>query len=142
MNQHIAQVTFLVRDYDVAIEFFTQALGFAVVEDVPLGGGKRWVLVSPPGSSGIRLLLAKAVTPEQDAAVGRQGGGRVFLFLHTDDFWRDFRRMVSRGVKFAGEPREETYGTVAVFADLYGNNWDLLERKGPEPTSGVASRSP
>jgi catechol 2,3-dioxygenase-like lactoylglutathione lyase family enzyme len=128
MRQHIGAVTFLVRDYDEAIAFFTGTLRFVLLEDSLLGDGKRWVLVAPPGG-GPRLLLAKAVTSEQAAAVGRQAGGRVFLFLHTDDFGRDHRHMKERGVRFAGEPRHESYGTVAVFTDLYGNKWDLLELK-------------
>lgn len=129
MKQKLSAVTFLVRDYDEAIAFFTQSLRFSLVEDSPLADGKRWVLVAPPGAAGTCLLLAKAVTAEQAAAVGRQGGGRVFLFLHTDDFARDYWEMRARGVQFAGEPRHEPYGTVAVFADLYGNKWDLIEPK-------------
>jgi catechol 2,3-dioxygenase-like lactoylglutathione lyase family enzyme len=131
MSQQIAQVTFLVRDYDEAVAYFTQTLGFHLLADSPQGGGKRWVVVAPPGGAGPGLLLARAATPEQAAAVGRQGGGRVFLFLHTDDFDRDHRAMKARGVQFAEEPRHEVYGTVAVFADLYGNKWDLLESKAP-----------
>jgi catechol 2,3-dioxygenase-like lactoylglutathione lyase family enzyme len=127
MQQTIAAITLLVRDYDEAIEYFTQALGFELIEDTPLGDGKRWVLVGPPGSAGIRLLLAKAAPPEQTASIGTQAGGRVFLFLHTNDFWRDYHAMRSRGVAFAEGPREEEYGTVAVFTDLYGNRWDLLQ---------------
>jgi catechol 2,3-dioxygenase-like lactoylglutathione lyase family enzyme len=126
MRQAIAAVTLLVRDYDEAIDHFTQALGFELIEDTPLGDGKRWVLVGPPGSAGTRLSLAKAATPEQTASIGTQAGGRVFLFLHTNDFWRDYHAMRSRGVAFAEAPREEEYGIVAVFADLYGNRWDLL----------------
>ena len=129
MKQNIAQVTFLVRDYDEAVAYFTQVLDFELVEDTAMGGGKRWVLVRPRGGSGTALLLARAATPEQEATVGRQAGGRVFLFLQTDDFRRDFESMKAKGVKFAEEPRKESYGTVAVFADLYGNKWDLLERK-------------
>ena len=133
MKQQIANVSFLVRDYDEAIAFFTKALGFSLEEDTQLAGGKRWVVVAPPGTAGTGLLLARATTVEQEAAVGRQAGGRVFLFLLTDDFWRDYRTMQARGVRFVGEPREEVYGTVAVFADLYGNKWDLLERKSARP---------
>lgn len=127
MPQMIGHVTFLVRDYDEAIAYFTGALGFDLVEDTAQSEVKRWVLVRPPGSGGTSLLLAKASTPEQEARVGDQTGGRVAFFLHTDDFWRDYRAMRARGVSFQEEPREEAYGTVAVFADLYGNRWDLLE---------------
>jgi len=119
----------VVRDYDEARAFFTQVLGFTLVEDTPLGGGKRWVLVRPPNSPGTSLLLARAATAEQESRIGNQTGGRVFLFLHTDDFWRDYQQMTARGVKFREQPRQETYGTVAVFEDLYGNKWDLLELK-------------
>lgn len=127
MQQKIGYVALMVRDYDEAIAYYTQKLGFALVEDSPLEDGKRWVLLAPPGSRETCLLLAKAATPEQGNRVGDQAGGRVFLFLHTDDFWRDYREMAARGVKFCEAPREETYGTVAVFEDLYGNRWDLLE---------------
>lgn len=128
MSQRISLVTVLVRDYDDAIAFYTGRLGFTLIEDTALGGGKRWVRLAPPNSPGGQLLLAKAATPEQERRVGDQTGGRVFLFLQTDDFWRDFREMKSRGVVFAEEPRKEVYGTVAVFADLCGNKWDLVER--------------
>jgi catechol 2,3-dioxygenase-like lactoylglutathione lyase family enzyme len=128
VTQRIASVSLVVRDYDEALAFFTDALGFAVVEDTPLAGGKRWVVVAPPGG-GTALLLAKAATPEQERYVGNQTGGRVFLFLHTDDLWRDYRAMKSRGVTFTEEPREEAYGTVVVFQDLYGNKWDLVQRR-------------
>ena len=124
--QDIAAVTLLVRDYDEAKAYYTDVLGFEAVEDTPLGNGKRWVLVAPP-SGGTRLLLAKAVTPEETARIGDQTGGRVFLFLETDDFWRDHREFAARGVAFAEAPRKESYGTVAVFADLYGNRWDLIQ---------------
>ena len=130
MSQHLGYVAVVVRDYDEAIDYYVEKLGFALIEDTPLGGAKRWVLVAPPGSRETRLLLARAVTPEQSAHIGDQTGGRVFLFLHTDDFWRDYRAMRARGVGFCEEPREEPYGTVAVFEDLYGNRWDLLELKG------------
>jgi catechol 2,3-dioxygenase-like lactoylglutathione lyase family enzyme len=126
MPQTLAQITFVVREYDEAIAFFTDKLGFHLVEDTSLGDPKRWVVIKPDGPGGIRLLLAQASTPEQIRSVGNQTGGRVFLFLHTDDFWRDFHAMQSRGVKFLESPREEPYGTVAVFEDLYGNKWDLL----------------
>ena len=129
MAQTLGHVTLVVRDYDEAIAFFTQALGFRLVEDVAQGEGKRWVLVAPQGLQGTDLLLAQAATPEQSACIGKQAGGRVFLFLLTDNFWRDYRSMKERGVKFLETPREEPYGTVAVFEDLYGNKWDLLERK-------------
>ena len=129
MTQTIGYVALLVRDYDEAIEFFTNALGFRVVEDTALGENKRWILVAPPGSHGTSLLLAQASTPEQGSRIGNQTGGRVFLFLHTDNFWRDYHAMKARNVKFREAPREEAYGTVAVFEDLYGNKWDLLQLK-------------
>ena len=129
MKQEIGYVSLLVRDYDEAISFYVDKLRFTLVEDTDLGGGKRWVLVSPPGSVGSCLLLAKAASPRQEDCVGDQTGGRVFLFLHTDGFWRDYQNMKSDGVKFIEEPREEPYGTVVVFEDLYGNKWDLLELK-------------
>lgn len=127
MAQSLGYVAFVVRDYDEALGFFTQALGFTLVEDTPLGNGKRWVLVRPPNSKGTSLLLARAATAEQASRIGNQTGGRVFLFLHTDDFWHDYRQMTARGVKFIEQPRQESYGTVAVFEDLYGNKWDLLQ---------------
>jgi catechol 2,3-dioxygenase-like lactoylglutathione lyase family enzyme len=126
MRQSIACVSILVRDYDEAIGFYAGTLRIRVVEDTPLGYGKRWVVLAPPGSGGTRILLARAKNRAERAAVGRQAGGRVFLFLHTDDFWRDYRGMRARGVTFNEEPRGEEYGTVAVFEDLYGNRWDLL----------------
>ena len=128
MGQEIAAVAFVVRDYDEAITYFTGCLRFAVAEDTPLGGGKRRVVVPPP-SGGTALLLARAATPDQVARVGNQTGGRVFLFLRTDDFWRDYHDMRSRGVRFTEEPRDEAYGMVAVFDDLYGNRWDLVQPK-------------
>jgi catechol 2,3-dioxygenase-like lactoylglutathione lyase family enzyme len=124
--QSIAAVTLVVADYDEALAFFTGSLRFEVAEDTPLPGGKRWLLVRPP-DGGTALLLARAATPSQASRVGDQAGGRVFLFLQTDDFWRDYRDMLSRGVRFTEEPREEGYGTVAVFLDLYGNRWDLVQ---------------
>jgi len=134
MPQTLGHIALLVRHYDEAVAFFTNYLGFRVIEDTPLGDGKRWILVAPLGSTGTSLLLAEAATPEQEALIGNQTGGRVFLFLHTDDFWRDFRRMSSRNVKFLEAPREESYGTVVVFEDLYGNKWDLLEpRRNSKP---------
>lgn len=129
MKQTIAHVALVVLDYDEAIEFYTRRLGFELVEDTPLEDGKRWVLVAPPHSGGTSLLLARAAHPDQAARAGNQTGGRVFLFLHTDDFWRDYRAFESRGVSFVREPREEPYGTVAVFEDLYGNRWDLVQPK-------------
>ena len=127
MTRSIALITLVVRDYDEAILFFTDALCFTVVEDRPLDPAKRWVVVAPAVSQGAYLLLAKAATPEQLACVGNQTGGRVSLFLHTSDFWTDYRYMQSHGVKFAEEPREEPYGLVVVFFDLYGNKWDLVQ---------------
>ena len=126
MNRMIGAVALLVRDYDEAIAYYTGALGFRVVADTVLGPGKRWVLVEPPGG-GTRLLLARATTPSQVDAIGRQAGGRVFLFLHTDDFARDHAAFSARGVRFAETPRHEPYGTVVVFEDLYGNRWDLVQ---------------
>jgi catechol 2,3-dioxygenase-like lactoylglutathione lyase family enzyme len=127
MSQTLGYVTILVRDYDEAIAFFTHALGFERIEDTPLQAGKRWVVVAPQGSRGTALLLARASTPEQEALVGRQTGGRVSFFLHTDDLRGDYERMKGRGVRFRGEPRSEAYGSVVVFEDLYGNPWDLVE---------------
>jgi len=129
MSQAIGYVALVVREYDEAIAYFTNVLGFALIEDTPLESGKRWVLVRPQNSKSTSLLLAKAVNPEQASRIGNQTGGRVFLFLHTDDFWRDYEQMKVRGVKFMEQPRQETYGTVAVFEDLYRNRWDLLQLK-------------
>ena len=128
MQQRIANVMLVVDDYDRAIAFFTEALGFRVLEDVPMGSGKRWVRVGPAGASGTGLVLGKAATAEQQAAIGSQAGGRVFLFLETEDFWRDYRRLAAHGARFTEEPRHEPYGTVVVFEDLYGNTWDLIGR--------------
>ncbi len=131
MNQSIIHVSLVVRDYDEAIDFYVHKLGFTLVEDTYVPEqDKRWVVVAPPGSTGCTLLLAQASKPEQAPFIGNQAGGRVFLFLATDDFWRDYRRMVAQGIRFVREPKEEPYGTVAVFADLYGTLWDLIERKG------------
>lgn len=130
MAQTLGHVALMVRDYDEAIAFFTRKLDFDLVEDSVAGEGRRWVLVSPRGSQGASVLLAKASTPEQARFIGNQSGGRVFLFLQTDDFWRDYAQMKARGVTFRADPREEAYGMVAVFEDLYGNKWDLLQRKG------------
>ena len=133
MSQSILHVALVVRDYDEAIEFFCQKLHFTLVEDTwQPEQEKRWVTVAPPGSTGTTLLLARAATPEQEAFIGRQTGGRVFLFLSTDDFWRDYNEMLSLGVKFVREPKVAPYGTVAVFEDLYGNLWDLVEPKSQE----------
>lgn len=132
MQQTIVHVALVVRDYDEAVRFFCQQLHFTLVEDTyQPEQDKRWVLVAPPGSSGTNLLLARATTPEQMAAVGQQTGGRVFLFLRTDDFWRDYTEMVAKGITFVRAPTVAAYGTVAVFEDLYGNRWDLI---GPNPT--------
>ena len=130
MGQAIVHVALVVRDYDEAIEFYTNKLGFTLLEDTyQPEQDKRWVVVAPPGSQGTTLLLARASNPEQATFIGNQSGGRVFLFLNTDDFWRDYKDFASRGVKFVRAPKEEEYGTVAVFQDLYGNLWDLLELK-------------
>jgi catechol 2,3-dioxygenase-like lactoylglutathione lyase family enzyme len=126
MSRSLAYVALLVRDYDDAIAYFTGKLGWLLLEDTPVTATKRWVRVVPSAGAGSGLLLARAVGPEQEAAVGRQGGGRVFGFVHTDDFRADHRSMVARGVRFEEPPREEPYGTVAVFRDLYGNRWDLI----------------
>lgn len=127
MKQKIAHIALVVRDYDEAIEFYTKKLDFILLEDTILSEGKRWVLVAPPGAKESCLLLAKAANEEQRKSIGNQSGGRVFLFLFTDDFWRDYNKMVGRNIKFLRPPKEEEYGTVAVFEDLYGNLWDLLE---------------
>lgn len=130
MKQSIAHVALVVRDYDEAIDFYVNKLNFTLVEDTyQKEQDKRWVMVAPPGSTGATLLLAQASKPEQMACIGNQTGGRVFLFLRTDDFWRDYRRMVAIGIQFVREPKDEPYGTVAVFKDLYGNLWDLVELK-------------
>lgn len=128
-GQRIGYVALVVRDYDEAIAFYRDKLGFALVEDTQLSEEKRWVLMEPQGAGGTQLLLARAATPEQSSRVGNQTGGRVFLFLHTDDFWRDYTLYCERGVRFRRPPAEESYGTVAVFEDLYGNLWDLLQLK-------------
>ena len=136
MNQSIGYVTFLVPDYDEAINYFIEILGFSLIEDTPIGPGKRWVLVAPPGG-GARLVLAVPADERQAARIGDQTGGRVFLFLHTDDFWRDHARFIAKGVRFLEAPRNEPYGWVAVFEDRWGNRWDLLElTKGPPPRGG------
>jgi catechol 2,3-dioxygenase-like lactoylglutathione lyase family enzyme len=129
VTPELAAVTVLVRDYDEALDYYVHTLGFERVEDTDLGNGKRWVVVAPSGARGAALLLARAATPEQAARVGDQTGGRVFLFLHTSDFARDYETLRARGVPFVEEPRNEPYGTVAVFTDLYGNRWDLVQRR-------------
>ena len=126
-QQRLAAIALVVDDYDRAIAYYTQVLGFRLVEDTPQGPNKRWVTVAPPGDSGTLLLLAKAANPEQSSRIGDQTGGRVFLFLHTDDFQRDYEAYKARGVDFTEAPRHETYGSVVVFRDLYGNKWDLIQ---------------
>tara|TARA_R110002020_G_scaffold475801_1_gene712488 strand:- start:1975 stop:2382 length:408 start_codon:yes stop_codon:yes gene_type:complete len=128
MKQAIAHVALVVSDYDEAIKFYTEKLNFNLIEDTPLEGGKRWVLVAPKGNSGSQILLAKATTEEQKSRVGNQTGGRVFLFLQTDDFERDFKNLQEKKVSIIRGPNKEDYGTVTVFEDLYGNQWDLIER--------------
>ncbi|MEP7075649.1 MAG: VOC family protein [Acidobacteriota bacterium] len=127
MKQSIAHIALVVDDYDEAIEFYTKKLGFQLLDDTPQSETKRWVKVAPKGSTECCLLLAKGVGDEQRSRIGNQTGGRVFLFLRTDDFWRDYEIYLSKGVKFVREPKVEEYGTVAVFEDLYGNLWDLIE---------------
>jgi catechol 2,3-dioxygenase-like lactoylglutathione lyase family enzyme len=132
MTQTIATVALVVRDYDEALAFYVGTLGFTLVEDTYMPAqDKRWVIVTPPGFAGPSLLLARAVGAEQSSRIGNQTGGRVFLFLHTDDFWRDYTAYRSKGVTFVREASEEPYGTVAVFKDLYGNLWDLVQPKAP-----------
>ncbi len=133
MKQTLGHVALVVRDYDEALDFFTRTLSFRLIEDTRLSEEKRWVVIAPPGSQGTTLLLARAATPEQVSRIGNQTGGRVFLFLHTDDFWRDYHAMITKKIKFVRGPSEEPYGMVAVFEDRYGNLWDLLQ-----PTSGFA----
>jgi catechol 2,3-dioxygenase-like lactoylglutathione lyase family enzyme len=129
MQLKIAQITLLVQDYDEAIAFYVNKLGFRLIEDTPLSDDKRWVLVAPPDGSECCLLLAKAANEQQASYIGNQTGGRVFLFLFTDDFWQSYNQMVARGVSFTRQPIEEDYGRVAVFGDLYGNLWDLIQPK-------------
>jgi len=130
MKQSIGYISLVVQDYDKAIDFYVNTLGFTLIEDTYVEAqNKRWVLVAPPGAIESKLLLARAVGEEQSSRIGNQAGGRVFLFLHTDDFWRDFKAYREKGVIFVREPKEEQYGTVAVFKDLYGNLWDLLQLK-------------
>jgi catechol 2,3-dioxygenase-like lactoylglutathione lyase family enzyme len=136
MKQSIVHVALVVKDYDEAIAFFTQKLNFELIEDTyQPEQDKRWVVVSPPGSQGVTLLLARASQPEQEPFIGNQTGGRVFLFLNSDDFWRDYNEMVSKGIKFMRQPKKQAYGMVAVFEDLYGNLWDLLELNQDHPIS-------
>jgi len=145
MPQTIAHITLVVRDYDEAIAFFTKILNFDLIADTPskdrLGRDKRWVLVAPRDSHGTQILLAKASNEEETSRIGNQTGGRVFLFLHTDDFKRDYKALREKGVKFVREPKEEEYGTVAVFEDLYGNKWDLLQPKARDSNQKLAARS-
>ena len=129
MKQHITHFAVVVKDYDEAIAFYTQKLNFNLIEDTILSEIKRWVLVAPQGSTECAILLAKAANDEQLSRVGNQTGGRVFMFLNTDDFWRDYNDYISKDIKFIRPPQEEEYGTVAVFEDLYGNLWDLIGRK-------------
>jgi catechol 2,3-dioxygenase-like lactoylglutathione lyase family enzyme len=137
MPQSIIHIALVVRDYDEAIQFYTQKLKFTLIEDTDQPEQeKRWVVVSPPGSGGTTLLLARASTPEQEQYIGNQSGGRVFLFLKTDDFWGDYKDMVAKGISFLREPQEFSYGTVAVFEDLYGNLWDLIQHAGNHPLAG------
>ncbi|MGB5554100.1 MAG: VOC family protein [Flavobacteriaceae bacterium] len=130
MNQKIAHIALIVKEYDEAIAFYTKKLDFNLIEDTQISAEKRWVLVAPPGANECSLLLAKAASPSQEASIGNQTGGRVFLFLFTDDFWRDYHKMVERNIFFVRPPKKEGYGMVAVFTDLYGNQWDLLEPNG------------
>ena len=141
MKQSIVHIALVVEDYDDAIAFYTEKLNFQLVEDTHQPEqDKRWVVVAPPGSSGTTLLLARASKPEQEPFIGNQTGGRVFLFLHTDDFWRDYNDMVANGINFVREPKEEDYGTVAVFEDLYGNLWDLLALNEDHPIAKRATQ--
>jgi catechol 2,3-dioxygenase-like lactoylglutathione lyase family enzyme len=138
MRQAILHVALVVREYDEAIEFYCKKLHFTLVEDTyQPEQDKRWVTVAPPGSNGTTLLLARASTPEQAAFIGNQAGGRVFLFLSTDDFWRDYREMLSAGIRFVREPKSAPYGTVAVFQDLYGNLWDLIQASATEAATNA-----
>ena len=127
MKQQIAHIALVVNDYDEAIKFYTEKLNFTLIEDTVLSETKRWVLVKPKNSDGCSLLLAKAATEEQKSRVGNQTGGRVFLFLFTDDFWRDYNKMLAEGIKFIREPAQEEYGIVTVFEDFYGNLWDFIQ---------------
>ncbi len=136
MKQSIIHIALLVKDYDEAIGFYVEKLNFELIEDsYQPEQDKRWVVVSPPGSNGVTLLLARASKSEQASFIGNQSGGRVFLFLNTDDFWRDYHAMEAKGIKFLREPKQQSYGMVAVFEDLYGNLWDLLELNSDHPMS-------
>ena len=136
MKQNIVHIALVVRDYDEAIDFYVNKLKFELIEDTHQPEqDKRWVVVAPPNSTGVTLLLAKASKSEQEDIIGNQTGGRVFLFLNTDDFWRDYERMKSIGIEFIREPKDQDYGTVAVFKDLYGNLWDLLQLNSDHPIS-------
>ena len=137
MKQRIAQISLVVRDYDEAVDFYTKKLDFVVIEDTKLSEEKRWVVIAPAGAKECSLLLAKAANKQQAVSVGNQAGGRVFLFLFTDNFQRDYDKMVSRGINFVRPPKDELYGRVTVFEDLYGNQWDLLEPN--EKNKGVLS---
>jgi len=135
-KQSIVHIALVVRDYDEAIDFYVNTLGFELLDDTyQPEQDKRWVVVAPPGGSGTTILLARASNPEQESFVGNQAGGRVFLFLNTDDFWRDFERLKAKGVKIVREPKQQDYGMVAVFADLYGNLWDLLQLNEDHPVA-------
>ena len=139
MKQSIVHIALVVRDYDEAIDFYTQKLHFTLIEDTyQPEQDKRWVVIAPPGSTGTTVLLAKASKPEQQGFIGNQSGGRVFLFLNSDDFWRDYNEMRSRGINFIRKPKEREYGTVAVFEDLYGNLWDLLQLNDDHPLADKA----
>ncbi|MBQ4820461.1 VOC family protein [Aquimarina sp. MMG016] len=129
MSRKIGAITLVVKDYDEAIQFYVDKLNFTLIEDTKLDNTKRWVIISPSKNNETSILLAQAATPEQEKAIGNQSGNRVFLFLHTDDFWKDYNHMKSKGISFLEEPRKEPYGTVVVFEDLYGNKWDLIEHK-------------
>ncbi len=129
MKQKLAHIALVVKDYDEAIKFYTEKLKFTLIEDTRLSEKKRWVIISPPESDGCSLLLAKAANNKQIESIGNQTGGRVFLFLYTDDFWRDYNNMIEMGINFVRKPNKEKYGTVAVFKDLYGNLWDLIDPK-------------
>jgi catechol 2,3-dioxygenase-like lactoylglutathione lyase family enzyme len=134
MKQSIVHIALVVRDYDEAIDFYVNTLGFELLDDTyQPEQDKRWVVVAPPGGSGSTILLARASKPEQEGFIGNQAGGRIFLFLNTDDFWRDFERLKQRGVRIVREPKQQDYGMVAVFADLYGNQWDLLQLNEDHP---------
>jgi catechol 2,3-dioxygenase-like lactoylglutathione lyase family enzyme len=137
MKQKIAHITLVVADYDEAIQFYTEKLSFRLIEDTRLTDTKRWVIVAPPGANECCLLLAKAADQKQRATIGNQSGGRVFLFLFTDDFWRDYKNMCTKGIQFVRPPKKEEYGIVAVFEDLYGNLWDLLQPNANNKTANL-----